>query len=154
MAKTGPNNPRNKNNPLYSKRCKPKIAEIEIMRQDGCTVKNIADVLGVNISTVYAWRKKYPELEEALSTGKEALKDRLKESLYKKAIGYEYQEKRVYESESASGYNTKEETWTKVAHPDVSALTLALKMIAPDEMKEISDPNTTNVNLVITPLYE
>ena len=64
------------------------IELIKGWRQCGCTYKEITEHMGVDIRTFRSWRKKYPELEEALVIGMEITNTRVVNALYKKAVGF------------------------------------------------------------------
>jgi len=54
--------------------------------QEGLTVEQIVDKLGINKTTLYAWCNRYPELSNALKTTREEADSRVVESLYQKAL--------------------------------------------------------------------
>src|ERR1700756_5415466 len=54
----------------------------------GATEEEIADELHINHATLDNWKKKYPEFLGALKAGKEASDDRVEDSLYRLAIGW------------------------------------------------------------------
>lgn len=56
----------------------------------GATDSEIADEIGVSVSTLYNWRAKYPEFLAAIRYGKEHADDRVERSLYHRAVGFEY----------------------------------------------------------------
>ena len=46
----------------------------------------ISDKVGISRSTLAEWKKKYPEIEKALSQGKEVADYAVESSLYKRAL--------------------------------------------------------------------
>lgn len=52
------------------------------------SLTDIAAKIGVSIQTLKAWRDKYPEIEEAISEGKEIVDYRVENALLKVALGY------------------------------------------------------------------
>jgi hypothetical protein len=54
----------------------------------GAIEEEIADELHINHATLDNWKKKYPEFLGALKAGKEASDDRVENSLYRLAIGW------------------------------------------------------------------
>ncbi len=54
----------------------------------GAIEEEIADELHINHATLDNWKKKYPEFLGALKAGKEASDDRVEDSLYRLAIGW------------------------------------------------------------------
>jgi len=65
---------------------------IKRWRCQGLSVQQICDKMEVDIRTLRAWRKKYPELETILAEGKEVTISRVEQSLYNRAVGYDYEE--------------------------------------------------------------
>jgi hypothetical protein len=54
----------------------------------GAIEEEIADELHINHATLDNWKKKYPEFLGALKAGKDASDDRVEDSLYRLAIGW------------------------------------------------------------------
>lgn len=52
------------------------------------TLSDIAKKVGVSNKTLIAWRKKYPEIEQAIKDGKEIVDYRVESALLKVAVGY------------------------------------------------------------------
>lgn len=61
---------------------------IQCWVRDGLTVKQIAERLQVSPDTLYKWRYKNPELEEAFKKGKELVDYEVENALLKAALGY------------------------------------------------------------------
>ena len=53
---------------------------------DGLTDEQIAQNIGITQSTLYAWKKSYSEISEALKKGKEVADYAVENALFKKAI--------------------------------------------------------------------
>ncbi len=70
--------------PLY-KKIKKYIPDIIEWTREGVTQKDIANALQINPSTLYDFKLKYPEFEEAFVTGNDLLFDDIEASLYKSA---------------------------------------------------------------------
>ncbi len=58
----------------------------------GATTSELADFFDVSVSTVSLWLVTHPEFSEAVKKGKEVADDRVEESLYRRACGYEHDE--------------------------------------------------------------
>lgn len=56
----------------------------------GAIDADLADFFKVNRDTVNQWRLTFPEFAEALKLGKEVADERVKRSLYHKAVGYSH----------------------------------------------------------------
>lgn len=61
---------------------------IQCWVRDGLTVKQIAERLQVNSDTLYKWRYRNPQLEEAFKKGKELVDYEVENALLKAALGY------------------------------------------------------------------
>lgn len=88
-------------------------------RQSGCTIKEIHTKIGVDARTFRAWRKKCPELDEIMSVGKDIATTRVVNALYRRAVGYEYEES-VQELVEGRMITTK--IFTKHMPPDTKAI--------------------------------
>jgi hypothetical protein len=56
----------------------------------GATDVEMADFLGVVLSTFHKWKHDHPEFSDALKSGKELADERVERSLYHRAIGYSF----------------------------------------------------------------
>lgn len=63
------------------------IPVVAFYAQEGLTLEQIAQRLGVNKDTLNEWSKRYPEFSVALKTTKEEADSKVVQSLYKKALG-------------------------------------------------------------------
>ena len=86
----------------------------------GATDKQIADAFDVNVDTVYDWRKKHPQFSESLRLSKIIADGKVARALYKRALGFEYDETTLED-----GVKTK--VVKKQVAPDTGAITLWLK---------------------------
>lgn len=89
---------------------------------------DICDHLGISVSTLEKYKNEFPQLKEVLKKSKVNLIIDLKNSLIKRAKGYEYEEKKQYITEDESG-NVKKHTEITKKHmpPDVGAINSALQ---------------------------
>lgn len=92
------------------------------------TEAQIAETLGVSYSAWKRYKSRSEPLRSALKKGRQDLVMELRSALIKRAMGFEYTEKKVTEE---GGNITKTETSTKYYPPDVAALNLALKNYDP-----------------------
>src|ERR1700720_418493 len=58
------------------------------LAQRGATIAEMADACAVETRTFFRWMNAYPELNEAVSSGKEAFDTRIERSLAERALGY------------------------------------------------------------------
>lgn len=70
------------------------LLKIEGWARDGLTNEQIAQNIGITQSTLYDWQKKYSEISEALKRGKEVVDRQVENALLKRALGYQYIEKK------------------------------------------------------------
>lgn len=68
-------------------RVKEKLFLVQMWCREGMLEKDIAKKLGVAVSTFEEYKKKYPELVEALKSSKEVADYHVENSLYKKCVG-------------------------------------------------------------------
>lgn len=96
-------------------------------RQDGLTEKQIAQKLGIHITTLQNYKNTYPEFAEAMKEAKQAVISDVFTSLLKRAKGYSYEEKKIYTKESEKETVTYTEITLKHEPPNVAACSLLLK---------------------------
>jgi len=92
--------------------------------RDAVPLGDIAKNAGVSGVTLLNWRKKYPEIDTALKTGKEVVDYRVENALLKAALGYKYKEIKVTVGKKLFNGETVEllkETTEKEMAPNVSA---------------------------------
>lgn len=59
---------------------------LEGWARDGLIDEQIAEKIGINPATLYDWKKKYPEISEALKKGKEVIDYEVENALLLKAL--------------------------------------------------------------------
>lgn len=105
----------------------PRLEEVEKMALT-MTEEQIAKTLGIGVSNYYEYKKKYPELREAVKKGRMSLVLDLKSTLIQKAKGFKYEEKKIIKEH---GVVVKEEIIQKSALPDLGSIHLLLKNYDP-----------------------
>lgn len=63
-----------------------KLLLIRMWRRDGLTIEQTARAIGVNPDTLYKWMKRFPEIDEALKTGKDEANAIIENKLYQRAL--------------------------------------------------------------------
>lgn len=124
----------------YESNVKPRFAEIEEWLKAGATDKEIAKNLGVNQKVFCKYKNDYTELNELIKNGRISVVQQIKAALFKRAVGFNYTEKKIIESER-NGKTT--ETYVKAALPDPASAMILLKHWDKDEKgnsKWTSDP--------------
>lgn len=107
----------------YFSNIQPYLEEISKMALN-MTERQIAEELGVGYTAFNDYKRKYPELTEALKKGRKALVIELRGTLIKKAKGFQYSEKKILKD---NGEVVREEIYEKTSLPDVAAINLLLK---------------------------
>lgn len=110
----------------YKTNVAPRLKEI----QKWCGIYNeaqIAKKLGVGKTSFEKYKNEHSELREALQAGKETLIEELKESLRRKAMGFEYEETKTTIREAAGVKTQVIEIMEKYSPPDTGAIHLLLK---------------------------
>lgn len=127
----------------------PHMDRIPSWRKQGMTEEQIAERLGIGYSTLSLYKTKNIELLEALKKGKEELIEELEDSLYRRAMGYEYEETETWLEEVDGVQKKRVKRMRKVAHPDTGALAFALKNLAPDRWKDKRDGESQGEKYVV-----
>lgn len=68
------------------------LLKIEGWARDGLTDEQIAQNIRISRDTLYAWKKRYPDISDALKRGKEVVDRQVENALLKRALGYTYEE--------------------------------------------------------------
>jgi len=127
---------KNKRKTKYDTHVAPYLKRIPSWRKQGMTEEQIADKLDIAYSTLNLYKNKYSELSEVLKKGKEELIEELEDSLYRRAMGYEYEETETWLEEVDGVQKKRVKRIKKLAHPDTGALAFALKNLAPDKWRD------------------
>lgn len=104
-----------------------KLAQLQAWKRDGLTDNEIAENIGISRSTYYAWLNKHRDISDSIKKGQEQMIVNVENALYKRAIGYEYTEKKVKIQENHLGSTTIREQVVKDVAPDVGAAIFILK---------------------------
>lgn len=121
---------------------KDKLILVEGWARDGLTDEQIANNLGINVATLYRYKKQHSEFCESLKKGKEVIDFEVENALLKRALGYNYTEK-TYETnynETLGRYvKTLTKEVTKQVSPDTTALIFWLKNRKPEKWRDKID---------------
>lgn len=121
MAKTGRKN-------KYDTHIAPHLEQIKTAVKNGATVKEIAEALGVAESTLNKYKAEKTELSAAFTCGRANIVIEIRAALLKKALGYEYQEKKQYIRKDEEGESvTYTEITTKHQPPSETAGAMLLR---------------------------
>lgn len=110
--------------------------------RDGYTYEDIAVKIGICIATLNNWRKKYPEIDAALQSGREVIDYKVENALLKAALGYKAKDvKVVIETNRKNGdvVSTIRETVERDIPPNVTACQVWLYNRLPEKWKRNRD---------------
>jgi len=135
----------------YNKELYPLL--IESLLQNGLTIQQVCQRIRIGASTFHIWKRKYPEVAEAVKRGKSPVDEKVVAALYKSAIGHTYEEV-ITEPKQLSVEEIKErakmenpppipmvkkKVTTKYIPPNIIAQIFWLKNRKSDEWKDKND---------------
>lgn len=113
---------------------------IECWARDGYTFQDIANRIGIAVSTLRGWRAQYPEFDEALKRGREIIDYKVENALLKSALGYKTKEVKVTTTmRYGKVVETVKEATDKEQAPNVSAIQCWLYNRLPNKWKKNRD---------------
>lgn len=113
---------------IYDSQIKPHIEDIKKAVASGATVEEIATAFNISVSSIYKYKAQKKELKEAFARGRGKIIIDIKGALLKKALGYEYEEKKQYITEDESGKKKKHtEIMTRHMPPSETAAAMLLR---------------------------
>lgn len=115
---------------------KDDLLRVQGWARDGLSDEQIAENLGIGITTLYEWKNRYPEFREAMKKGKEIVDREVENALLKRAMGYEYEEVVI-----ENGVETKRVK--KFVPPDTTAQIFWLKNRKPQEWRDRQEREVT-----------
>lgn len=109
------------------------LLKVEGWARDGLIDEQIAQNMGIRVTTLYDWKKRFPQFSEALKRGKEIVDRQVENALLKRALGYEYEEiKEKFEG----GVLTERTVTKKEVVADTTAQIFWLKNRKPDTWRD------------------
>lgn len=113
---------------------------LECWARDGYTFQDIANRIGISISTLRGWRVQYPEINDALKKGREIIDYKVENALLKSALGYKTKEVKVTTTiRYGKTVETIKEVTDKEQAPNVSAIQCWLYNRLPNKWKKNRD---------------
>ncbi len=115
---------------------KPEFAKLGAkIAKLGATDAELADIFGCDVSTFYRWQAEHPEFREAIKMGKAEPDERVKRSLYARAVGYSHPDVHV------SNFQGEITITPLVKHypPDTAAAFIWLKNRQPEQWRDKID---------------
>ena len=122
-------------------------ALVEHYARQGMIEKDIAAMIGISVDTFEVYKRNHTEFSESLKAGKKVIDTQVESMLFKRAIGYEYDETHTTTVTKADG--TVEESVKlvrKVMAPDVTAQIFWLKNRKPAEWRDTVRVETVDLN--------
>ena len=127
----------------------------------GLSDEDIAKAINVDRSTIYAWKKTYPAISDALKEGKLVADLAVESALFKKATGFTVTDTKTtsfLDKETGELVEGKSEVTTKHILPDTLAIMFWLKNRRPDlwkdKVQEQGDTTETQLNTYLTKLSD
>jgi hypothetical protein len=116
----------------------PKLVRIvaKFCEKAGATDVEVADLLLIDVRTLYRWKADYPEFCQALKLGKKPTDDRVERSLLARSVGYEVDETDI---RVINGKIVKTVV-RKHYPPDPTSMIFWLKNRKPAEWRQQPDP--------------
>lgn len=108
------------------------LLKIEGWAHDGLTNEQIAGNMGISRETLNQWRKRYPDISDALKKGKEVVDRQVENALLKRALGYKYEEIKTEKTEEGK----KVTVTVKEVVPDTTAQIFWLKNRKPEQWRD------------------
>lgn len=115
---------------------------LECWTRDGVKLREIAEFIGITQPLLSRWRREYPEIDEALSKGKELCDYKVENALLKSALGFTATEITVTVGRrqiNGQWVDITKETKTKEIAPNVTACLAWLNNRKPDIWKKNRD---------------
>lgn len=114
------------------------LIRIESWARMGLTDEQIAKNMAVNKTTLYDWMKKFPDISNSIKKGKAPIDFEVENALFKRAIGYEYEEVETIIEEIDGKQRKRIKKIKKVALPETSAMIFWLKNRKPKEWRKLN----------------
>jgi len=108
-------------------------AQAEKLSLLGATDIQIADFFGVSERTLNTWKLKHPKFLQSLKSGKDEADVMVERSLYRRAIGFEYDAVKIFCSKEGL---VTEVPFREVVHPDTTACIFWLKNRKRDDWRD------------------
>ena len=131
---------------LYEKWIKGKEDIIISACRNGATVEDLTRIIGCGKTAFHGIKKGYSEFAELLKNGREEADLRVENSLFKRACGFEYEEKTnevKMNSDGSLGQVVSVKTTTKFIPPDTTAQIFWLKNRKPKEWRDRQEHDVT-----------
>ena len=111
------------------------LIRMEGWARDGLTDEDIATNMGIHPATLYEWKNKFNEIDEALKEGKEVADYKVIGALYKRCLGYDFEEVQTIVEDDNGKKKKKISKTIKHISPDTTAIAIWLNNRKPNDFK-------------------
>lgn len=115
------------------------LKKIEHWARDGLTEEDIAHNMGIKRQTLYEWKKKHPDIDDALKRGKAVIDMKVENALLRRALGYQYNEDTYAVTPDSEGDMILVKRVVKEVQPDTGAAIFWLKNRQPNVWRKESE---------------
>jgi len=98
----------------------------------GMTNLEVADLLGVNLASLYRWKLEHSQFARSFKLGKAEADERVERALFSRAVGYDFNA----EKQIMTRHGPQMLRWREHVPPDVSAAVAYLKNRRPDRWRD------------------
>lgn len=113
------------------------VTTARLMTERGAVDADIAQALGIVLSTLYLWKSQHPEFSDALKRGKEVADDMVENALFRRALGYTHDAVKIMTVSVGDGCSeVREVPFVEHYPPDTAAAFIWLKNRRPDKWRD------------------
>lgn len=114
-----------------------KLNQITSWKGEGISHAELADYIGINRTTLYAWINRCPEIAQAVEEGQKRTVNYIENALMKKVNGYTLRDTKRFKTTDKDGNVVERvEVTEREVGPDTTAIIYALKTKDPDKWNE------------------
>lgn len=112
------------------------LTKLEGWARDGLVDEQIANNVGIHVATLYEWKKRFTEIDDALKRGKEVIDMEVENAMLQRALGYEFEEVKTIVEDTDGKTKKKIEKIQKHIPADVTAQIFWLKNRKPEHWRD------------------
>lgn len=120
----------------YESHVLPNLEQIEEWLNGGASERQCAEQLGISYAAWNNYKREHDELRELCEKPRTTLIEDLRSALVKRALGFEYEEKKQYITDEDGHIKKHTEITTRYALPDTTAIFGALNIYDPDYVRD------------------